>query len=191
MSAAKILRWLNGWLQDDPRSVTLALTVLVALHGIVGHFWVHAISPGHVLSRSATAGDVSVLFLGGATVAAMVAGLAGVVVVFALSSPGKRVRTFRLEGGGSLLANWTSAVAVSFTAAGLSLLASYLRLARDRGWGWTFELALLLLLHGALRLLWLLRKLALIVSADDKIAAEEQSAVDVASVVLPDRDSAE
>lgn len=169
--------------RDKPQLVTLGITVLVVINALFGHYALHVISPGRALVKHSSPGDAAALFLGGATVAAMVAGLAGVVVVFALSAPGKRVRTFRLKGGQPLLSNWTSAVVVSFIAALLCLIASFLRLIDARGWGWLFELAVLLQMHAAVRLIWLLRKLAEIVAAEDRTATEDDEAIDVNEAV--------
>jgi hypothetical protein len=175
--------------EDHPGRVNLVLTCLVAAQAFVAHFWLHGLSPGRALTRSASVGNASVLFLGGATVAAMVAGFAGVVVVFALSSTSDRVQVFRRAGGRRLLSNWTSPVSVAFLAAALSLAASYLCLVHARGWAWWFELSLLYLTHGAVRLLWLLRTLARIVASDDKGDAELRSRAPVESVILNDGDA--
>ena len=61
------------------------------------------------------------LFLGTAAAAAILAGFAGVAVVFGLTADGDRVSVFRLEAGKSLRGTWTSTSLAGFAAAGLSL----------------------------------------------------------------------
>jgi hypothetical protein len=119
------------------------------------------------------AGDASVLFLGAATVAAMVAGFAGVVVIFALGSGSERFRYMRIRGGLRLRSNWTSVVAVSFLAAGLSVAAAFMRLTDIDGWIWAFEASALFLIHASCRLVWLLRQIASVVVSDDLDQHEE------------------
>jgi hypothetical protein len=117
-----------------------------------------------------------VLFLGAAGAAAMVAGFAGIIVVFALGSGSERFRTFRVQGSSPLRANWTSCMVAGLSSGLLAIISSILTLSERHFWGWTFELSLLLLAHAALRLVWMLRVLARIVDAEDRdvLEAEEQ-----------------
>ncbi|WP_455834121.1 hypothetical protein [Pseudarthrobacter siccitolerans] len=160
-------------LRDHPIYVSGSFGVLVmahaylSLHGLIPNIWVG------VLAKEAS---VSVtLFLGTAAAAAILAGFAGVVVVFGLTAEGERFRAFRVTSGVRLRSNWTSTSLAGFTAAGLSL-ASSICTVNGPVWlaPWLFELSLLLMFHGALRTVWILRSLVTVVRNQDLEWAREK-----------------
>lgn len=158
--------------QDHPWSVNIMLVVLVALHAVPS-------VPGWIPNVWVTLGSVdaalaSSVYLGFLGAASIVAGFAGVVVIFGLSGESAKFRQFRLVGGEALAQNWISTIASGFLAAGLSLVAALLAIG---GVGelspWLFELAILLLVHGTIRLVWLMKGLVGTVAADDVIKERE------------------
>jgi hypothetical protein len=166
------MRKLVGLIQDRPLVVTLSAFGLVLLHlalaclGIISNPW-------QALQDAADSGIA--IYLGAASAAAIVAGFAGVVVVFGLTANSSRFRELRLKSGESLNKNWTSASVSGFAAAGLSLFAAILAgLQFQAASPWIFEWSILLLVHGTLRIIWLLRSLMKVVASDDA-AADRQS----------------
>lgn len=162
------MRRILSLLQDHPIVVTSLALVLVIIHwslvtfGPLENTW-------EPLLRSPDGGIA--IYLGSASAAAIVAGFAGVVVVFGLTAGGSRFRQLRLEGSESLTRNWTSASISGFAAAGLSLAAAVIS-SIDLGWisPWLFEASMLLLIHGTVRIIWLLRALMGVVYAEDAAA---------------------
>lgn len=160
--------------QDHPWTVNAALLVLVVLHAIPSLYgWIPNVWSGLSVAEPALASSVYLGFLGAASI---VAGFAGVVVIFGLSGESAKFRQFRLVGGRALSQNWTSTIASGFLAAGLSLVAALLTIgSAGRLAPWFFELAILLLIHGSIRLIWLMRGLVGTVAADDVIKEREAS----------------
>ncbi|MGH4013630.1 MAG: hypothetical protein ACRDSL_06785 [Pseudonocardiaceae bacterium] len=118
------------------------------------------------------------LYLGTAGAAAIVAGLAGVILVFVIGSPSPRLRQFRDAAGEPLRKTWTTVVAEPFAATFLGILAAITQTTSGRTAApWLFELAIVLLVHGTLRLLWLLREMVAIVRADDHEATRDDNRI--------------
>lgn len=161
-----------GIVQDHPIVITISAFVLVLVHLILA--LVGAI-PNPWLSLQGTKDAGIAIYLGAASAAAIVAGFAGVVVIFGLTANSSRFRELRLKSGDSLSRNWTSASVSGFAAAGLSLFAAILAgLQFQIASPWIFEWSILLLVHGTLRIMWLLRSLMTVVATDDA-AAERKS----------------
>lgn len=162
------MRKVIGLLQDHPIVITCLAFVAVAVHWSLVTFGRLENTWGPLLTST----DSGIaIYLGSASAAAIVAGFAGVVVVFGLTAGGSRFRQLRLEGSGSLTRNWTSASISGFAAAGLSLAAAVLS-GIDLGVisPWLFEWSMLLLIHGTVRIMWLLRALMGVVYAEDAAA---------------------
>lgn len=159
------MRKILGLLQDHPIVVTSLAFVAVIIHWALVTFE-RLDNTWEPLLESMDGGIA--IYLGSASAAAIVAGFAGVVVVFGLTAGGSRFRQLRLHGAGSLTRNWTSASISGFAAAGLSLAAAVLS-GIDLGWisPWLFEWSMLLLIHGTVRIMWLLRALMGVVYAED------------------------
>lgn len=153
-------------LQDHPLAISLLSVVIVSAHtvlaltGRVPNVW------EGVLAKDPSVGVT--LFLGTAAAAAILAGFAGVVVVFGLTAEGERFRVFRIASGARLRSNWTSTSLAGFAAAGLSL-ASAICIVNGPVFiaPWIFELSLFLMAHGALRTIWILRELVTVVRTED------------------------
>lgn len=169
--------WLVAILQDHPWVATLFSFVLVVAHFLFVHFevWPDAWAP---LLASPDKGMA--IYLGAASASAIVAGFAGVVVVFGLTATGEKFRTLRLDAGRSLGSNWTSSSVSGFSSAGIALGASITTATGFYFWSpWMLELSLLLLLHGTVRIIWLLRLLMKIVAAQDASEAKKDKTVEL------------
>lgn len=169
----RIFGRLTGYLQDHPIIVSALAILLVGAHilfvltELIGNTW----EPLTISSDKGIA-----IYLGAASAASIVAGFAGVVVVFGLTASGDRFRQLRIQGSRSLARNWTSASVSGFTAAGISLGAAVLAgIGMEVVSPWLFEWSMLLLLHGTIRIIWLLRSLMKVVQAEDFSADRESS----------------
>ncbi|WP_145984143.1 MULTISPECIES: hypothetical protein [unclassified Pseudonocardia] len=151
--------------------MSLILAGGVALHAVSSLKWTR-LSPYAFLTGSEDP-QISVavaIFAGTAGAAALVAGFAGVVLVFTIGAASPRLRTFRHRGGGSLRRNWIAVVTEPFVATLLGLTAAVTATTTGRGVApWLFELAVVLLVHAAARLIWILHELVEIVAVDDRI----------------------
>lgn len=152
---------------DHPFWVALGLMVAVVGHAVLTLPW-RWLDPYKSLVLDANTGTAVTLYLGTAAAAAIVAGFAGVVIVFTIGSEARRVRVFRFLSGKTLQRAWMAVVAEPFAATLLGLVAAMVQVtSAKRVAPWLFELGLVLLVHGATLLLWLLRELVEIVYAED------------------------
>lgn len=155
--------------QDHPALVSSGATVLVIGHFVVtGAGWICNIWSGLIQVDVETAVSIYLGILG---TAAIVAGFAGVVIVYGLSPDTPRFQAFRLKAGSALKRTWSSTALSGFEAALLSGVAAVVA-ASGAAWlaPWFFELAVLLLAHGAMRLVWIMRGLIDTTQADDQAA---------------------
>jgi hypothetical protein len=168
----------KGLAQDRPVVVNVVLGLLVTGYWLLCH-WHPQLNIARILDRAATNGEVASLHLGVSALAAMTAGFSGVVVVFGLTADAERFRQLRREGGDRLRANWVSVVSLSFVAAFIAVAGALASLA---GWVqpsvWAVVVALLLLAHAAVRLVWMLTGLARVKKGDDVDAGRETISVD-------------
>lgn len=158
--------------QDHPWSINLVLLVLVVIHAVPSvPGWLRNVWQPLIEADPALASALYLSFVGAA---AIVAGFAGVVVIFGLSGTSDKFRQFRVEGKEPLARNWTSTFASGFIAAALSLAAAVCSIAGAANLApWFFELAVLISIHGTLRLMWLMRGLVHAVTADDTLKERE------------------
>jgi hypothetical protein len=167
-------RWLRKrWVEfgtrcsDHPSWVAAGLIVAVAVHAASTLRW-RWLDPYKSLVMEANTSTAVTLYLGAAAAAAIVAGFAGVIIVFTIGSEARRIRFFRFASGKSLQRAWMAVVAEPFAATLLGLVAAISQVTSGRRAApWVFEVGLLLLVHGAALLLWLLRALMEIVYAED------------------------
>lgn len=154
---------MRRFLQDWPGVITFVLCVAVVVHGVAAEF-LGAPSP---LADLATRQASTDLYIGTVAFTAVLAGFAGVLVVFAMS-PNGRFQTLRRKGGTRLRSNWLSPISVSLLSGFSAIVAAVLSLTgRDGVAVWFFEFALLACAHGAIRLTWLLATLIdLVVKSD-------------------------
>ncbi|MGO3763515.1 hypothetical protein [Glutamicibacter arilaitensis] len=161
--------------QDRPWIITLITFLLVIVHFLLVHFKIWADSWATLL---ASPDRGMAIYLGAASASAIVAGFAGVVVVFGLTATGEKFRNLRLDAGQSLGSNWTSSSVSGFSAAGVALMAAIATATGQFFWApWLLEWSLLLLLHGTIRIIWLLRILMGIVAAQDAADAKKSKTV--------------
>lgn len=161
--------------QDNPWIITLFTLLLVTTHFFLVHFKVWTDSWATLL---ASPDRGMAIYLGAASASAIVAGFAGVVVVFGLTATGEKFRNLRLDAGKSLGSNWTSSSVSGFSAAGIALAAAIAAATGQFFWSpWLLEWSLLLLLHGTIRIIWLLRILMSIVAAQDAADVRESKTV--------------
>lgn len=161
-------------IKNHPGVVTVSIIAAVLVHALTTLTgWIPNIWERLILGEPSIALDI---YLGAGAAAAIVAGFAGVVVVYGLTATGSRFRQLRIQAGDSLGRNWTSASVVGFAATGLCLAAAILH-SLGLAWlaPWLLELSLLLLLHGTWRIIWLLRELMVVAEREDA-AAERQLA---------------
>lgn len=166
--------------RDWPGLITLALTGLVGVHALgakyAGWPWMlrHYISESGISALDS--GVVSAVYIGLSAIAAVSAGFAGVIIVFGLTSESDVFRQFRRTSGERLSANWTSVIASAFIASGLSIAASVAQLVeRPFVANILFELGCLLLLHSAIRSVWVLRLLLKLISVADNNKSSAES----------------
>jgi hypothetical protein len=168
-----------GFVQDRPGWVAVGLAVLVAVHALFAwwHSWLDPFKALRHSDKDATNVAVTI-YLGTAGAAAIVAGLAGVILVFVIGSPSPRLRTFRDAAGRPLQKAWTMMIAEPFSATLLGIIAAITQTTSGRFVApWLFELAVVLLTHEALRISWLLRELVTLVAADDREATRNEKAI--------------
>lgn len=161
-------------LHDHPFRIDGLLFVLVLLHWsltIPGLLSLARLSElPNVWTPLATAeqGTVRDLYVAMLGPSAIVAGFAGVVVVFGLTTDSLRFRKFRADAGDSLKRTWVASSLSGFVAGLAFVAACILSIAGAQVTApFAFELGLLLLVHGGWRLLWILHALIGIKATDD------------------------
>jgi len=168
----------TSWLADHPGGVSTALTALVAVHAVLASVFLSVIDPYKNLAFEPNTSTAVTIYLGLAAAAAIVAGFAGVIIVFTIGSEARRIRLFRFNAGEALQRSWIAAVAEPLLATLLGLLAAVTQVTSGKVLApWLFELGVVLFSHGALRQLWLLWHLIEIVHADDHVAEEADNEV--------------
>lgn len=179
-----------AWLQDHPLWTSLILAVLVALHGVVASLFVRSLNPYKAFDFSGNAGTAVTLYLGAAAAAAIVAGFASVVIVFTIGATSPRLRLFRKLAGEPLRGTWLVVVAEPLAATFLGILASVTQMTSGKNVApWMFELAVVLLVHGSYRLIWILRELISIVNADDELESAKKKEVKL-DKIFPSKETA-
>lgn len=177
-----LVRRVGAFLEDWPEVVNLLLLVLVAGHWRAATRWESFPNP---LASIASAENILDLYLGILAFSSLLAGFAGIVVVFAMAPESESLRRLRELGGSRLAANWVSPVTCSITGAvgavgaSVTLLAGHPKVA-----AWVIEATMLVILHGLVRMLWLLRSLINIVSKEDASTSSQAPTptVDVGSI---------
>ncbi|WP_280300844.1 hypothetical protein [Nocardia neocaledoniensis] len=166
------MKTLQRIISEWPGAVTTAISVLVLAQATIAHFldWPWFLpARGEKVETSV----VTSVYLGVASVGAIYAGFAGVIIVFGLTPSSNLFRTFRIQAGDRMVSNWISIVSSAFVAAGTSLAAAFLEANGQRFLAsFLFELGVLLLLHSSLRSIWVMRILLILVRADDTSAQQ-------------------
>ncbi|MFL6109487.1 MAG: hypothetical protein ACJ72L_21185 [Marmoricola sp.] len=144
-------------MKDFPGLVTAGVWSLVIVHFVLVR--VHRVNglPDSLVKADGAAA----LYIGAAAVVAVLAGFSGVIIVFGLTPGVAALQQMREAGGDRLRANWVSLVSTPIAAALLYLLAATLATAgKPHAAGWPFEVASAFTLVGALRTMWLFKRLA-------------------------------
>lgn len=176
---ARVLDAAKAIAQDQPVLISISFVLAVIGHGLLA--WPYQwLNPFKALQADTT-DMISIavtIYLGTAGAAAIVAGVAGIILVFVIGSPSARLRSFRDAAGKPLRKTWTTIIAEPFTATLLGILAAITQTTSGRIVApWLFELGIVLLAHGSLRLLWLLREMVAIIAADDHEATRDEKAI--------------
>ena len=152
----KIVFNVVGMLKDKPIAANLLLLVVVA-----AQYYVFPYSWNPLLADfDDQMSDLTTIYSTVLSVAAIQSAFAGVVVVFGLSTQPSAFVVLRREAGKALVDNWLSISYSGFLSAGFSLVALLmLHMGVPRLSPWFFEYAVLICVHGIVRLLWLLKKL--------------------------------
>lgn len=162
----KTMKKAVGAVQDQPWvvtsvlfAVTVAIYLGVAFFGLP-NYWAE-------LAKLEIA-EALTLYIGVAGAASLVAGFAGVVVVFGLSGAGHSQRVFRASAGASLRANWLSVIGAGFGSAALGFVSALLAVVQLRELApWAMQMSLMLLAHASIRMVWLMKLLIDNVKTDD------------------------
>lgn len=163
---------------DCPHVIDIGSAVLVVLW-LTGVLILDWWSPAAYLRNVEVSETFSSVALGLSSAAAMAAGLAGVVIVFALSTNSRAFRRMRAQATGKLRLSLLWPTCAAFASAGVSLVAALLASGPDASWAfWPAAIASFWLVHAVIRFLWLLDSLAQIVLGDDKRAAQEENRLD-------------
>lgn len=152
-----------GALQDHPHLVNTGLVLLTVIFTqFLRHRWKS--EPFEVFKDHGLD-----LALGMLSLAGIMAGFIGVVVVFGLQASAPVFVRFRVVSGRSLGRNWLVLIATGFLSAGAAMAAAvaYVLGSLVIAFG-ALLLSVLLSIHAAMRMLWLVRLLIVAVRIDDK-----------------------
>lgn len=169
--------------QTKPGAISAALVILAITCGLTSQLW----APLRWINEQCeamTSGDGVMVAIGVASVAAIGAGFAGVVVAYAISSERPVVVEFRSKVGPLLKSNWLSVIGCSFSAAILGLVGATLFAASvPTIAAWTSILAVALLLHGVLRNMYLFSVFLKVVALGDERDKQAAAVVPLSKVV--------
>lgn len=165
-------RWIRRLLQERPQRLNAIIVCFVGTQflltaaGYLPNVW-DGLLLNIELSRD--------IYIAVTAAGAMMAGFAGVVVIFGLTSGSERFRRFRHRASGSLQRTWSTVSSAGFWSMGLGFSCLLLSAGNlDRTATWLLEVALLLLAHSSVRLIWILNVLVGIVAVDDEVADKAQ-----------------
>lgn len=167
------MEWMRGFLRGQPFWIDGVAIVLVGIHFFVTwREWIPNV--WEALAEPTAQSAAQAIYLGMLGPAAIVAGFAGVVIVFGITASSERFRAFRAGAGKSLRRTWISSSLSGFEAVGFAIVAALLSVSDLTFLApFAFEASLLLLIHGTLRLIWILTQMIGIVRADDVTATDE------------------
>lgn len=173
---------IRGFLRSQPFWIDGVLLTLVCIHlfatsiGWIPDIWTALADP----KKQIQAQDI---YLGMLGPSAIIAGFAGVVVVFGLTASTERFKRFRVQAGRSLRRTWSSTSMSGFVSVALAVVAALCGIA-ELFWlaPYVFEACLLLFAHGAIRLVWILSQMIGIVRADDVVDADRANTFKLSSL---------
>ena len=166
----KAVSALLGVLKDKPIVANLLLLVIMMIQ--------YYVAPRSWDIDENTLSDLTTIYSTVLSVAAIQSAFAGVVVVFGLSTQPSAFVVLRREAGKALVDNWLSISYSGFLSAGFSLIALLmLHMGVPKLSPWFFEYAVLICVHGIIRLLWLLKKLIQVIAKVDIAEQKRQMSV--------------
>lgn len=172
----------KGFLRGQPYWIDVGILAIVVLH-FVGTWLGWLPNVWAALSDPANQEQAQAIYLGMLGPAAIVAGFAGVVVVFGITASSDRFKQFRAKAGRSLRRTWVASSLSGFGAVALAIAAALLSVSGLMlEAAFAFEASLLLLLHGAARLVWILSQMIGIVRADDIVDTDKANTFKLASL---------
>lgn len=171
----KAVSVLLGVLKDKPIVANLLLLVIMMIQYYVApRSW--DLLLGDIDEN--TLSDLTTIYSTVLSVAAIQSAFAGVVVVFGLSTQPSAFVVLRREAGKALVDNWLSISYSGFLSAGFSFIALLmLHMGVPKLSPWFFEYAVLICVHGIIRLLWLLKKLIQVIAKVDIAEQKRQMSV--------------
>lgn len=157
-----VTRWLLATYENRPYLTPVLIVALWSAYGIA------LLTPYVPFPKVVHTTQLSDLYIGAASVSALVAGFAGVVITFVYSASGDRFRRFRVAASPSLSANWRSVILLSFGGAAASFSAAIIdMLVRgDVAW-WVFLLGAAFTCDAMLRVVRQFFVMLRLVTADD------------------------
>lgn len=166
-------------IKDRPALVTGGLIIIAVLYTFAAWLWPAVDFFALLRAPPERLDSVVSLYLGVAGVAAVGAGFAGVVIVFGLDTQSEKFLDFRSDGREPLTRNWMSVIGSSIVSAALAAGAALsVLLEFGRAGTAMFALAVLLIAHALVRMLWLLRVLMRVVAAGDRATRRERNRID-------------
>ena len=170
----KAVSALLGVLKDKPIVANLLLLVIMMIQYYVApRSWDLLLEDIYENTLS----DLTTIYSTVLSVAAIQSALAG-VVVFGLSTQPSAFVVLRREAGKALVDNWLSISYSGFLSAGFSLIALLmLHMGVPKLSPWFFEYAVLICVHGIIRLLWLLKKLIQVIAKVDIAEQKKQMSI--------------
>ncbi|QDM56387.1 RexB family abortive infection protein [Gordonia phage Sidious] len=154
-------------LEARPYVVTVAIVVLGIAEFVTAQRDWFTSAVGNLL-RDASDGAGVAVALGMSSVAAIVAGFVGVIVVFGLGSDNAIIISFRHRTGSVMRSNWISVIGSSFASAILGFVGAILLAASSYQLaGAVLCVGMLLLCHAIIRTLWLFGVLMTVIATGD------------------------
>ncbi len=179
----KSMRRAVATLKDRPGTASLLVLALVAAHVVAARRWPRFDTAGLVHD----ADELVSVYMGLAGVAALMAVLAGVLVVVFSTITGDEWSRVRELGGRSLTRNWASPIRSTLCASFLAVLSAILEQAgHGRLAWWTFEVAALVVVSAVIRILWLLNGLLRVQQDIDQAASQVRRRPSLANLQMPD-----
>lgn len=168
----RVVKRLLAAYEDRPYRITALLIAAWVLYGVV------LLTPQAHFPRAVHSTSLADLYIGAASVSALVAGFAGVVVTFIYSAGGDRFRRFRVAAMPGLGSNWRTAILSSFAGATASFAAALVDvfIRGDIGW-WVFTLGALLTCDAMARVIRQFFVMLRLVTADDVAQTRRQSSL--------------
>lgn len=174
---------MKNYLLNKPLFAVFLVSIVIAIQFAISREY-PVLNLPRFLSEKSDPADLISLTVALSTVSAIIAGFAGVVIVLGLSSENEKFRAFRLLAGNNLESNWTSIARNSFLSSFLGIgCLIFVLIGNEEFSMWVLEFAFLLALDATLRILYLLRTLAKLVSSQDRLNQNISNQTPVTQIV--------